>query len=70
MAAAANIHEIKLDPASTASAWFGEWLGKLRAGFTDEVKVGASEHLLIKAINQNGNETVVHDSAQGDTNKR
>lgn len=69
VAAAANIHEIKLDPASTASAWFGEWLGKLRAGFTDEVNVGASEHLVIKAIDQKGNETVEYDSANDDTNK-
>ena len=69
VATAANIHEIKLDPASTASAWFGEWLGKLRAGFTDEVKVGLSEHLVIKAIDQNGYKTVVNDSARDDTGK-
>jgi hypothetical protein len=62
VAAAANIREIKLDPRSTPSAWFGEWLGKLRAGFTDEVNVNVSEHLLIKKIDKDGNETVVHDS--------
>ncbi|TPQ32022.1 hypothetical protein [Cupriavidus pinatubonensis] len=69
VAAAANIHEIKLDPASTASAWFGEWLGKLRAGFTDNVNVSVSEHLVIKAIDPNGSETIVHDSAKDDTSK-
>jgi hypothetical protein len=69
VATAANIHEIKLDPASTASAWFGDWLGKLRAGFSDEVKLRVSEHLMIEAIDQNGNKTVVYDSAKDDTRK-
>lgn len=62
VAAAYNIQEIKLDPRSTPSAYFGEWLGKLRVGFTDEVNVNVSEHLLIKRIDKHGNETVVHDS--------
>lgn len=66
VAAAANIREIKLDPRSTESAWFGEWLGRKRVGFTDEVKIGASDHLLIKLIDEHGNETIVHDSATDD----
>ncbi|WP_291590067.1 restriction endonuclease [Comamonas sp. UBA7528] len=69
VAKAANIHEIKLNPASTASAWFGEWLGKLRAGFTDEVNIGVSEHLEIMEIDQQGKTTVVYDSAKGDSSK-
>lgn len=62
VAAAAHIHEVKLDPASTASAWFGEWLGKLRAGFTDEINMSASEHLVIKLIDKDGNESIAYDS--------
>jgi hypothetical protein len=69
VAAVANIREIKLDPRSTPSAWFGDWLGKQRAGFTDEVKVGASEHLLINSIDKHGTETVVYDSAKDETKK-
>lgn len=69
VAAAANIHEIKLDPRSTPSAWFGEWLGKLRAGFTEEVNLSVSEHLVIKMIDKDGNETVAYDSPQEDLAK-
>ena len=62
VAKAASIHEIKLDPASTTSAYFGEWLGSLRAGFTDHVKLKISDHLLIKQIDKDGNVTQVYDS--------
>ncbi len=62
VAAAAGIHEIKLDPASTTSAYFGEWLGSLHAGFTDVVNVGVSEHLLITLTDENGNVKQVYDS--------
>ena len=69
VAAAADIHEIKLDPRSAPSAWFGEWLGKVGAGFADEVKVGVSEHVLIKRIDQNGGETVASDSSKDEGDK-
>lgn len=62
VAAAEGIQEIKLDPKSTTSAYFGEWLGTLRAGFVDTVNVSISEHLLIKVIDKNGNVTQVYDS--------
>lgn len=62
VAAAEGIHEIKLDPKSTTSAYFGEWLDKIRAGFTDTVNVSISEHLSIKAIDKEGAATQVYDS--------
>ena len=69
VAATANIREIKLDAQSDRSAWFGEWLGKLHAGFTDEVKVVVSEHVVIKMIDVHGNETIAHDSAKANKAK-
>ena len=62
VAAAEGIHEIKLDPVSTTSAYFGEWLGSLRAGFTDQVDVSLGEHVLIQLIDRDGNVTQVYDS--------
>jgi hypothetical protein len=62
VAAAEGIHEIKLDPASTTSAYFGEWLGSLRAGFTDHVNVNIGEHVLIQLIDKDGNVTQAYDS--------
>ncbi|CAJ3548703.1 Uncharacterised protein [Burkholderia pseudomallei] len=69
VAAASNIHEIKLDPKSSSAAYFGEWLGKLRVGFTEEVGLQVSEHLFIKEIDKDGNETVVYDSDKDDKAK-
>lgn len=66
VAAANNIHEIKLDPSSNSSAYFGEWLGKLRAGFTEVINVQFSDHLLIMAIDKEGNQTTVYDSDKDD----
>lgn len=63
VAAANNIHEIKLDPRSSTSAYFGEWLGKLRLGLTEEVNLQISEHLLIREIDEQGNQKVIYDSA-------
>ncbi|KVQ75732.1 hypothetical protein WK07_20350 [Burkholderia multivorans] len=60
VAAAYNIHEIKLDPGSTTAAYFGEWLGKLRIGLSETVTF--SERVLITKIDKNGNETVAYDS--------
>jgi hypothetical protein len=62
VAAANNIHEIKLDAKSSTAAYFGEWLGTLRVGFNEEVNLQVSEHLLIKVIDQNGNEKVIYNS--------
>ena len=62
VAAADGIHEIKLDSASTTSAYFGEWLGKLRVGLFDKVNVNVSEHLLIRKIDEDGNSSVAYDS--------
>lgn len=68
VAAAHNIHEIKLDPRSTTAAYFGEWLGKLRIGLSETVTL--SERVLITKTDENGNETVVYDSGKDDkTNK-
>lgn len=66
VAAANNIHEIKLDPKSSTAAYFGDWLGKLRLGFMEGVKVQFSEHLLIKEINEDCNGSVVYDSYNDD----
>ncbi|MNY23042.1 hypothetical protein D3C86_1566900 [compost metagenome] len=66
VAAANNIHEIKLDPKSNSSAYFGEWLGKLRGGVNEDVGIQFSERLLIQKIDKDGNETVVYDSNQDD----
>ena len=66
VAAANNIHAIKLDPKSSTAAHFGEWLGKLRIGLTEEVGLQVSEHLLIKKIDKDGNETEVYDSDKDD----
>ncbi|WP_175701133.1 restriction endonuclease [Burkholderia ambifaria] len=65
LAASTNIHEIKLDPRSTTAAYFGEWLGKLRIGLSETISF--SERILIKKIDENGNETVVHDSDENNT---
>ena len=62
VAAAAGIQEIKLDPLSTTSAYFGEWLGSLRIGFTDDLNVEISEHLSIQLINKDGNMIQTYDS--------
>jgi hypothetical protein len=62
VAAANHIHEIKLDPKSSTAAYFGEWLGKLRAGFNEEANLQVSENMLIKAVDRSGNETVLYDS--------
>lgn len=62
VAAANNIYEIKLDPKSSTAAYFGEWLGRLHVGVNEEVNVQFSEHLLIKEIDKDGDETVVYDS--------
>lgn len=67
VAAANNIHEIKLDPKSTKAAYFGEWLGNLRVGFHEEINLEASEHLLIRAIDKDGNEKVLYDSNNTDS---
>jgi len=69
VAAANNIHEITLDPKSSTAAYFGEWLGRLRVGFTEEANLQISEHLLIKAIDKDGNETEVYDSDKDDKAK-
>lgn len=69
VAASNNIHEIKLDPRSTTSTYFGEWLGKLHVGFTEELNLQASEHLLIKSIDKEGVEAVVYDSAKDERSK-
>lgn len=61
VAAAEGIHEIKLDPRSTTSAYFGEWLGKIRIGLTDNVSI--SEHLSITMIDKDGAVTQIYDSA-------
>lgn len=62
VAAASGIHEIKLDPRSTTSAYFGEWLGKLRVGFTEEAGIQISEHLSIHALDKDGKKTELYDS--------
>lgn len=62
VAAAAGIQEIKLDPLSTTSAYFEEWLGSLRIGFTDDLNVEISEYLSIQRINKDGNVIQTNDS--------
>lgn len=62
VAAANNIYEIKLDSKSSMAAYFGEWLGKLRAGFNEKVNLQVSDHLLIKEIDENSNEKVIYNS--------
>lgn len=62
VAAAEGIQEIKLDPKSTTAAYFGEWLGKLQAGFIEVVDVSISDHLLIQVIDKHGNVTQIYDS--------
>jgi len=62
VAAAEGIHEIKLDAKSTTSAYVGEWLGKMRAGFTDKTVGSITEHLSIKAMDKDGTVTQLYDS--------
>lgn len=70
VAAANNIHEIKLDPKSSTAAYFGEWLGKLRAGFTEVANAQISEHLLIQELDDAGNRTLVYDSQKTKSPKK
>jgi hypothetical protein len=64
VAAASRITEVKLNPKSTTAAYFGEWLGSLRAGFNDRVGVNISEHLSIKETKPDGSVTEVYDSGK------
>jgi len=66
VASANKIYEIKLDPSSTATAYFGEWLGQLRVGLTEKVDIQLSEHLVIKKFDKDGNEVVLYDLANDD----
>lgn len=64
VAAAAKVEEIKLDPASTPDAFFGEWLGSLQAGFADTVTASMSEHVQFKLFNAEGKLIQEYDSNQ------
>lgn len=70
VAIANNITEIKLSPLSTKSAYFGEWLGNLRAGFTDEINSVITDSLIIKEIDEEGYEKTIYDSAAKKSKKQ
>lgn len=62
MSAGANFSTSACCSVPTTSAYFGEWLGSLRIGFTDDLNVEISEHLSIQLIDNDGNVIQTYDS--------